>query len=148
MHIWVDADACPKVIREILWRAAHRTRISTIFVANRPLRLPPSPVVQMRQVPSGFDVADNYIVSQVQKGDLVITADIPLASSVIEKGAIAINPRGTLYTQANIYEALSMRDFMANLRDSGVETGGPAAFSQADSKTFAGQLDRLLINIK
>jgi len=142
MHIWVDADACPAVIKEILFRAAARTRIPLTLVANHPMRVPKG--VRFMQVSSGFDVADNEIVSRVNTGDLVITADIPLAAEVIEKGGVALNPRGELYTTDNIRGRLNMRDFMETLRSSGVDTGGPAALSQADRKAFAGQLDRLL----
>lgn len=146
MHIWVDADACPAVIKEILFRAAMRVQVPLTLVANQPLRTPPSPLIRSMQVPSGFDVADNRIVELAQPGDLVITADIPLAAAAIDKGALALNPRGTLYTQENVREALSLRNFMAELRSSGVETGGPQSFSQNDRQAFANQLDRLLSN--
>jgi len=144
MQIWVDADACPVVIKEIIFRAAERLQISTTLVANQMLRTPPSRYIRAIQVPSGFDVADAHIVDQLVAGDLVITADIPLASLVIERGAHALNPRGELYTTANIREILTMRNFMEELRGAGVETGGPAAFSLADRQTFANQLDRFL----
>lgn len=144
MQIWVDADACPVVIKEIIFRAAERLQISTTLVANQMLRTPPSRFIRAIQVPSGFDVADAHIVEQLAAGDLVITADIPLASLVIERGAHALNPRGELYTTANIQEILSMRNFMDELRGTGVETGGPAAFSLADRQSFANQLDRFL----
>lgn len=144
MKIWVDADACPGVIKEILYRAANRTQIPLTLVANQMLRVPPSPFIRAVQVPGGFDVADNYIAAQVQPGDLVVTADIPLAAQVIERGGSAINPRGELYTAANVRESLAMRNFMEELRSAGVQTGGPAAFSQADRQAFANQLDRLL----
>lgn len=144
MHIWVDADACPAVIKEILFRAATRTRVPVTLVANQPLRTPPSPYIKSMQVPAGFDVADNRIVELAQPGDLVITADIPLAAGAIDKGALALNPRGTLYTAENIRETLSLRNFMADLRSSGVETGGPSSLSQSDRQAFANQLDRLL----
>ncbi|GAB3258428.1 YaiI/YqxD family protein [Chitinimonas naiadis] len=144
MQIWVDADACPGVIKEILFRAAERWQVSTTLVANQLIRVPPSAWLRSVQVPSGFDVADNEIVLRVQAGDLVITADIPLAAAVIDKGGHAINPRGEIYTPENMAERLRMRDFMATLRDSGVQTGGPAAFSQADRQAFANQLDRFL----
>jgi len=144
MQIWVDADACPVVIKEIIFRAAERLQISTTLVANQMLRTPPSRFIRAIQVPSGFDVADAHIVEQLAAGDLVITADIPLASLVIERGAYALNPRGELYTTANIQEILSMRNFMDELRGAGVETGGPAAFSLADRQSFANQLDRFL----
>ena len=144
MQIWVDADACPVVIKEIIFRAAERLQISTTLVANQMLRTPPSRFIRAIQVPSGFDVADAHIVEQLAAGDLVITADIPLASLVIERGAYALNPRGELYTTANIQEILTMRNFMDKLRGAGVETGGPAAFSLADRQSFANQLDRFL----
>ena len=144
MHIWVDADACPAVIKDILYRAAERTRLPLTLVANQWLKTPPYPTIKSIQVPKGFDVADNYIVEQVVAGDLVITADIPLAAGAIEKGALALNPRGELYSKENIKQALDMRNFMETLRNSGVETGGPPAFSQADRQAFANQLDRLL----
>ena len=144
MQIWVDADACPVVIKEIIFRAAERLHINTILVANQMLRTPPSKFIRAIQVPSGFDVADRHIVDQLSLGDLVITADIPLASGVIEKGGHALNPRGELYTTANIQERLTMRNFMEELRGAGVETGGPAAFSQSDRQAFGNALDRFL----
>lgn len=144
MHIWVDADACPAVIRDILFRAAERRQLPLTLVANRPLRTPPSRVIRSVQVSSGFDVADDYIVRQVQRGDLVITADIPLAAGAIERNAHVLSPRGDLYTEDNIHERLGMRNFMSQLRDSGVKTGGPDALSLADRQAFANQLDRLL----
>jgi uncharacterized protein YaiI (UPF0178 family) len=148
MTIWVDADACPKVIKEILYRAATRTETMTILVANQMLYTPPSKWVRAMQVPHGFDVADNEIVQRAEIGDLVITADIPLAAQVVEKGALALNPRGEMYTTENIASLLTMRDFMATLRDSGVETGGPSAFSQRDAQQFAKVLDRWLVKQK
>ena len=147
MQIWVDADACPGVIKEIVFRAAERRQIMTILVANQMLRTPPSKFIRAVQVPSGFDVADGHIVDRLAAGDLVITADIPLASAVIDRGAHAINPRGELYTTANIQERLGLRNFLEELRSSGVQTGGPAAFSQADRHAFANQLDRLLTRL-
>jgi len=144
MHIWVDADACPVVIKEILFRAADRTGTATTLVANQPLRVPPSPNLRFLQVSAGFDVADNEIVRRVQAGDLVITADIPLAAEAIDKGAVALSPRGDLYTRDNIRARLNMRDFMESLRSSGIDTGGPAAMNHGDRKAFADQLDRLL----
>jgi uncharacterized protein YaiI (UPF0178 family) len=144
MRIWVDADATPVAIKEIIFRAADRKQVHTTLVANQMLRVPVSPYIRAIQVPSGFDVADGYIVEQVVADDLVITADIPLAAAVIDKGALALNPRGELYSQANIRESLSMRDFMEGLRSSGVQTGGPAAFGHADKQAFARQFDRLL----
>lgn len=144
MHIWVDADACPGVIKDILYRAAERVRIHTTLVANQPIRIPPSPWIHFKQVGSGFDVADKHIVEQLSPGDLVITADIPLAAAAIDKGAHAINPRGELYTKDNIRERLSMRNFMDELRSSGVVTGGPAPLNSRDRAEFANSLDRLL----
>jgi uncharacterized protein YaiI (UPF0178 family) len=144
MHIWVDADACPVVIKEILYRVAERTKLPLTLVANQWLKTPPYPSIRVIQVAKGFDVADNYIVDQAVTGDLVITADIPLAAGAIEKGALALNPRGELYTKENIKQTLDMRNFMETLRNSGVETGGPPAFNQADRQNFANQLDRLL----
>jgi uncharacterized protein YaiI (UPF0178 family) len=144
MQIWVDADACPGVIKEIIFRAAERLQIATTLVANQMLRTPPSRFIRAIQVPSGFDVADAHIIEQVAVGDLVITADIPLASAIIERKAYALNPRGELYTTANIQERLTMRNFMEELRGAGVETGGPAAFSQADRQAFGNTLDRFL----
>lgn len=144
MNIWVDADACPVVIKEILFRAAERTKITTTLVANQFLRTPPSAYIKTVQVASGFDVADNHIVLALQAGDLVITADIPLAAQVVEKGAYALNPRGELYTEANIKERLSMRNLMEELRSNGVEISGQAAFNQGDRQAFAAALDRLI----
>lgn len=144
MQIWVDADACPNVIKEILYRVADRLQIPLILVANKLLRVPPSRFVRAVQVPSGFDVADREIVRLLQAGDLVITADIPLAADVLEKCGHALNPRGEFYTKDNIQQQLTMRNFMDELRASGVETGGPAAFSQSDRHLFASQLDRFL----
>lgn len=144
MRVWVDADACPAAIKEILYRAAERLEIALTLVANRPLRTPPSRFIRTVQVLRGLDVADKEIVQCVQPGDLVITADIPLAAEVIARGALALDPRGELYTSENIGEKLQMRNFMDQLRGSGVQTGGPAALDQADRKRFADQLDRLL----
>jgi uncharacterized protein len=144
MHIWVDADACPVVIKEILFRAAQRWERHVTLVANQMLRTPPSPWLRAVQVPKGFDVADSYIVEHVQPGDLVITNDIPLASEVLDKQAMVINPRGERYTLDTIRERLAMRDMMEELRSVGVETGGPSAFSQADRRAFGNALDGLL----
>ena len=144
MNIWVDADACPGVIKEILYRAAERLQIPLTLVANKPLRTPASPFIRTVQVMRGFDVADNEIAQRVEAGDLVITADIPLASDVIARGAHALEPRGELYTPDNIRERLQMRNFMDGLRASGVQTGGPPALDQSDRKRFADQLDRFL----
>lgn len=144
MQVWVDADACPKVIKDILFRAADRLRVTLTLVANQPLRTPPSPYIKTVQVPAGFDVADDRIAGHVQPGDLVVTADIPLAASVIERGGHALDPRGAFYTRDNIREHLAMRNFMDGLRSSGVQTDGPSSFSQADRQAFANQLDRFL----
>lgn len=144
MKIWVDADACPAVIKDILYRAAQRLQRPLTLVANQMLRTPPSPLIRAVQVPRGFDVADDYIVEHTSAGDLVVTADIPLASEVLRKGALVISPRGECFTAGTISERLSMRDMMEELRSAGVDTGGPAAFSQADRRAFAGALDRLL----
>ena len=144
MQIWVDADACPNVIKEILFRAADRVAVQVTLVANQAIQVPRSQHIRSIQVASGFDVADNYIVQQAKVGDLVITADIPLASEAIDKGCLALNPRGELYTTENIRQRLNMRDFMDTMRSSGVDTGGPPAFSKADRMAFANQLDRLL----
>lgn len=143
-QIWVDADACPKIIKEILYRAADRLSMPVTLVANQYLQVPRSRYICSIQVAAGFDVADSHIVQQAEAGDLVITADIPLAAEVIAKGCVALNPRGELYTEDNIRQRLSMRDFMDTLRKSGINTGGPASFSQADRQAFANQLDRLL----
>ncbi len=144
MKIWIDADACPGVIKEILFRAAERTKRHLILIANHPLYVPPSPFIRMQQVESGFDVADNEIVKRMESGDLVITSDIPLAAQVIKKEGFVLSPRGELYTRENIGARLSMRNFMEDLRVSGVDTGGLSALSQNDRKTFANQLDKLL----
>jgi len=145
LKIWVDADACPVVIKEILFRAAQRTGVHLTLVANQPVRVPRSPLIKMLQVASGFDVADNEIVRRVDAGDLVVTSDIPLAAEVIEKGAIALSPRGELHTSDNIRARLNMRDFLDTMRASGLDTGGPPPLSQSDRKAFAGHLDRLLM---
>jgi uncharacterized protein len=144
MKIWVDADACPAVIRDILFRAAERTGVQLTLVANQPVRIPPSRCIRFIQVASGFDVADNEIVKRLGAGDLVITGDIPLAAEVIEKGAHALNPRGELYSADNIRARLNMRDFMDTLRASGIDTGGPPTLSQSDRKSFADHLDKFL----
>ena len=144
MHIWVDADACPAVVKEILFRAAERAQLPMTLVANRPLRTPPSRFIRMVQVPRGIDVADNEISRRLEPGDLVITADIPLAADVIARGGHALNPRGEFYTLDNIRERLALRDFLDELRGSGVQTGGPAPLDQTDRKRFADQLDRFL----
>ena len=144
MQIWVDADACPAVIKEILFRAAERAGVLVTLVANHALRIPRSPQIRFLQVASGFDVADDEIARRVAPGDLVITGDIPLAAEVIGKGGHALSPRGERYTPDTIRAKLTMRDFMATLRASGVQTGGPPALNQADRKAFADQLERVL----
>lgn len=144
MKIWVDADACPVVIKEILFRAAIRAQIATTLVANQFLRTPPSTHIKTMQVASGFDVADNRIVLEMDAGDLIITADIPLAAQVVEKGGYALNPRGELYTVANIKERLAMRNLMEELRGNGVEISGPSTFNQSDRQAFAAALDCLI----
>jgi uncharacterized protein YaiI (UPF0178 family) len=144
MQIWVDADACPNVIKEILFRAAERTRVQLTLVANQHIKTPPSRYIEATRVPGGFDVADNYISQQVQPGDLVITADIPLAAEVIEKGSHALNPRGERYTPDTIRQRLVMRDFMEEMRSSGVVTDGPPPLHQRDRQAFANELDRFL----
>jgi len=148
MKIWVDADACPVVIKDILFRAAERTGVQLTLVANQPVRIPPSPCITFIQVASGFDVADNEIIKRLSIGDLVITGDIPLAAEVIEKGGHALNPRGELYSADDIRSRLNMRDFMETLRASGVNTGGPPALNHNDRKAFANHLDRFLTKHK
>lgn len=145
LNIWVDADACPVVVKEILYRAADRTGVQLTLVANQPLSTPSSPNIKTVQVQQGFDVADDEIVKRVEDGDLVITSDIPLAAEVIEKGGHALSPRGEMHTKENIGARLNMRDFLDTMRSSGVEmSGGPAAFSQRDKQEFANNLDRFL----
>ena len=144
MNIWVDADACPAVIKDVLFRAAERTGVALTLIANQPLRVPASRNITALQVAPGFDVADNEIVRRAAAGDLVITADIPLAAEVMEKGAFALNPRGELYSSETIRARLTMRDFMETLRASGVRTEGPPALSQRDRQAFANHLDTLL----
>jgi uncharacterized protein YaiI (UPF0178 family) len=144
LKIWVDADACPVVIKEILFKAAERTGTYLTLVANQSVRVPPSRLISAIQVSSGFDVADNEIVERLAEGDLVITGDIPLASDVIDKGGHALSPRGERYTSDNIKARLNIRDFMDTLRGSGIDTGGPPALNQGDRKLFADHLDRFL----
>ena len=143
-RIWVDADACPRVIKDILYRVADRAEIEVVLVANQALATPPSRVIRSVQVSGGFDVADNHIVQRSQAGDLVITADIPLAAELVEKGARVLSPRGERYTRENIGQRLNMRDFMDTMRASGLDSGGPPPLSNADRKAFADQLDRLV----
>ena len=144
MQIWVDADACPAVIRDILFRAADRARMRVTLVANQPVKRAVSPYIHFVQVPAGFNVADARIVEMMEPRDLVITADVPLAAAVIEKGGVALDPRGTLYTSENVRERLSLRNFMDELRGSGVNTGGPASLGKRERQLFANQLDRWL----
>jgi len=148
MHIWVDADACPVVIKEILYRAAERGQVPLTLVANKLLAVPRSSWIRALQVSRGFDVADNEIARRLEPGDLVVTADIPLAADVIGRGGHALNPRGELYTPENIRERLATRDFMEKLRETGVQTGGPAALDKTDRKRFADQLDRFMTKAK
>ena len=144
MKIWVDADACPGVIRDIVYKAAERTSVVATLVANQYLQTPPSKWIKFIQVASGYDAADNEIVRRLEAGDLVITSDIPLAAEAIEKAAVVLSPRGELYTAENIRQRLTMRDFMESLRASGIDSGGPAAMNHADRKSFADHLDRIL----
>jgi len=148
MAIWVDADACPNVIKEILFRAAERVQMPLTLVANQNIRVPPSRFIRSLRVPAGFDVADNEIVRLCSAEDLVITADIPLAAEVLEKGATALNPRGERYSPSTIREKLTMRDFMDTMRASGVQTGGPDSLSQRDRQQFAAELDKWLLEVK
>ena len=147
MRIWVDADACPRVIKEILFRAAERKQVQLTLVANQPLRTPPSPYIDTLVVAAGFDVGDDKIVELLGPGDLVVTADIPLAAAAIAKAAHALNPRGELYTRDNIQERLAVRNMLDELRGCGIDTGGPSALSAADRQSFANQLDRFLARI-
>ncbi|WP_395679985.1 YaiI/YqxD family protein [Dokdonella sp.] len=147
MKIWVDADACPKPVKQILYRAAERARVELVLVANQALAVPRSPLISTRTVASGLDAADNAIIDCAAAGDLVVTADIPLAAAVVANGVTAINPRGELYTAENVRQQLSMRDFLDSLRGAGVQTGGPPAFDQRDRQAFANQLDRLLARL-
>jgi len=144
VQIWVDADATPLVIKEILYRAADRAQIVTTLIANMPLRIPPSAFIKTVRVPKGFDVADHYIVQHLEPGDLVITADIPLAAEVIKRAAHAIDPRGDLYSEDNADERLAMRNLMQELRSTGDNIGGPRPFGSSDRQRFANQLDRFL----
>ncbi len=144
MQIWVDADACPRAIKEILYRAAERVKVSLTLVANKPLRTPSSPYINMIEVSAGFDVADGEIIKMIEPGDLVITGDIPLAADVIAKGSLALNPRGELYTEENVNSLLNVRDFMDTFRASEIHSGGPAPFNARDKQAFANALDRFL----
>lgn len=148
MHIWVDADACPVVVKEILFRAAIRTQIPVTLVANQALQVPSSPYISSVQVGKGFDIADNEIVKRAQPNDLVITQDIPLAAEVIALGVQALSPRGELFTKENIKGRLNIRDFMETMRASGIHTGGPKTLNQSDRQAFANQLDKILAKAK
>jgi uncharacterized protein YaiI (UPF0178 family) len=148
LKIWIDADACPKVIKEVVFKISSRDQLPICLVANANMHIPASPFISLIQVDKGSDVADKYIVDHVEKDDLVITADIPLADLVVKKGAMAINPRGELYTEENISERLSMRDFMKELRDSGMQTGGPEIFSPKDKELFTNSIHRILTKLK
>ena len=145
MHIWVDADSCPNIVKDILFRASNRTKIHMTLVANQPLRYPPSPFIKSIQVSAGFDIADNYIVQHLNPSDLVITADVPLADAVVEKNALALNPRGELYSNHNIKQRLAVRNFSENLRSTGMMTKGPDKLSKRDIQTFANNLDKILL---
>jgi uncharacterized protein len=144
LKIWIDADACPKVVRQVVFRASYRLQLPVCLVANTYMAVPDGGLVTSIQVGQGADVADSYIVEHVAKKDLVITADIPLAALVVEKGAMAINPRGELYTEENVRERLSIRDFMQDLRDGGMDTGGPPPFGPKDKELFTNSLNRIL----
>jgi len=144
MQVLVDADACPVVVKDMLFRAARRVEVCVTLVANQYLRTPPSRFIKTVQVPAGFDAADDRIVELVASGDLVITADIPLAAAALDKGAYVLDPRGSWFSRENIQERLTMREVMDQLRSSGVATGGPSPYTTQDSKAFAGQLDRFL----
>jgi len=144
LHIWVDADACPAVVKDILFRVAERLQLNVTLVANQLIRVPGSRFIRALQVPAGPDVADAEIVARVNPGDIVVTGDIPLAALVLDKGGLPLNPRGEWYTKDTIAQQLTMRAFMEELRGSGVDTGGPAAFNQADRQNFANSLDRQL----
>ncbi|RUO34374.1 YaiI/YqxD family protein [Aliidiomarina shirensis] len=144
MNLWIDADACPVQIREVMFRAATRKKMQLTLVANQRIKVPPSPWIKVLVVGAGFDVADNEIVRLVEPGDLVITSDIPLAADILAKGGQALSPRGELFTQENIGARLNIRDFMDTMRASGVQSGGPPPLSQTDRKNFADHLDRIL----
>jgi len=149
LKIWVDADACPQAIKDILYRAAERARVLTTLVANTPLRVPPSDFIRTMRVAKGFDVADHRIVQELEAGDLVVTADIPLAAEVITRGGHALDPRGELYSEDNVHERLAMRNLMHDLRSAGALLGGgPAPFGQGDRHLFANQLDRFLVRAR
>ena len=144
--VWVDADACPNTIKAVLFRAAQKRGVNTVLVANQLISVPPGKNISSIRVSGGFDVADDYIVQHLQSGDLVITADIPLAAQVLKSGGVALDPRGGLFSQENIAEKLAMRDFMAEMRDCGMQAGGPAAMTARDVQLFANAYDRFLAN--
>lgn len=144
MKIWIDADACPRAVKEVIFRASTRLKLRVIMVADRQVSRPPSPLISFVVVPRDMDSADHHIIANAQPGDLVITADIPLAAEVVEIGATGINPRGQIYTRENVRERLSMRDFLMGLRESGQEISGPAPYSKKDKERFAGSFDRFL----
>ncbi len=148
MKIWVDADACPRDVKEVLYRTADRLKIPTVLVANGALRLPPSPYLSTVRVGAGLDVADSYLVKHAEAGDLAVTADIPLAAELLAKGVRTLNPRGEVYDEDNVRERLAVRDLMKELRESGVETGGPKGFDARDKREFANALDRELARLK
>ncbi len=147
MKVWIDADACPKMVKEIIFKASARLKVKVCLVANSYMQIPSSPYISLIQVDKGADVADFYIVEHLESNDLVITADIPLASAVVEKNATAINPRGEIYTEENISERLSMRNFMQELRDSGIDTGGPPPLNAKDKEKFANAFDRIMTKL-
>jgi uncharacterized protein YaiI (UPF0178 family) len=146
--IWIDADACPKLVKEIIYKISHRLQLEIVLVANKSMFIPPSPLIRQVRVKLGADVADNYIVENVRENDIVITADLPLAAFIVEKNAIGLNVRGEIYTEDNVRERLSMRDFMKELRDSGMQTGGPEIFSPKDKELFINSIHRILTKLK
>jgi uncharacterized protein YaiI (UPF0178 family) len=146
--IWIDADACPKLVKEIIYKISHRLQLEVVLVANKSMFIPPSPLIRQVRVKLGADVADNYIVENVRENDIVITADLPLAAFIVEKNAIGLNVRGEIYTEDNVRERLSMRDFMKELRDNGVITGGPESFGPKDAERFTNALNKILNRMK
>lgn len=147
MKVWIDADACPRAVKEIIFKASFKRELHVILVANSFMSIPHSPHIRFIQVEAGDDMADSYIVEHVEEGDLVITADIPLAAFIVEKKAIGINPRGELYTEENVKERLSMRNFMSELREAGMDTGGPAPFGVKDRESFANSFSKIIQNL-
>ena len=148
MTLWIDADACPRILREVIFRAADRHRLPTIFVANQPVGITPSTLIRSIQVSGGADMADQEIVSRMKAGDLVMTQDIPLAAQVIEKGGTALHPRGEVFTTENVRARLHLRDFMDSLRGAGVQTGGPPPLNDRDKKQFADGLEKTIVRLK